>query len=123
MAIADDRQHLPPRAFLAFGDQPRQQRAADAAPAHSGFHVDRFLEGIAIGRARAIESGVAVADDSPAPQRDQPGQPVIAHGLDPFTHFVNGGGDLFEGGAAIKHVPDIQRGDGVRIVGQRFTNF
>ena len=123
MAIADDRQHLPPRAFLALSDQPGQQRAADAASAHSGFHVYRFLEGVAIGRTRAIEGGIAVAHDSSAPQRYQPRQPVVAHGLDPFTHFVNGGGDLFEGGAAIKHVPDIQRGDGVRIVGQRFANF
>lgn len=121
MAIADDRQHLPPWAFLAFGDQPRQQRAADAATAHSGFHVDRFFEGVAIGRARAIESGVAVADDSPAPQRYQRGSPLSRTVW--IRLRISSTVGIFEGGAAIEHVPDIQRGDGVRIVGQRFTNF
>jgi hypothetical protein len=31
-------------------------------------------------------------------------------------------GNLFKGGASIKHVPDIQRGDGVRVIGQRFAD-
>ena len=124
MAITDDRQHLPPPGPFSHSAISRDSSALPiAAPRPSRIPRDRFLKRVTIGRTRPIEGGVAVADDGAAPQRHQPGQPVIADGFDPFTHFVNGRGDLFKGSAAIEHVPDIQRGDGVRIVGQRFTNF
>ena len=34
--IADHRDHLPEAARLGFGDQPLEQRAADAAPLRAG---------------------------------------------------------------------------------------
>ena len=96
MAVADNRQHLPPRPLFTLRDEARQQRAADAAPAHAGLDVNRLLQRIAIGRARAVKGGVAVADNGAPPQRDQPRKPVIAHAFNSLAHFVDGRRDLFK---------------------------
>ena len=122
MPVADNRQHLPPRALFALCNQLREQGAADAAPAHAGLDINRLFKRVAIGGAGTVKRRVAVADDGAAPQRHQPGQPVVTHGFDALAHFIDGRGNIFKGGASVQHVPDVQRRDGVRVIGQGFAD-
>ena len=54
--------HLPEAAALAFLDQAREERPADAAAMRGGVDIDRILDGVAIGRSRAVGAGVGVAE-------------------------------------------------------------
>jgi hypothetical protein len=59
--VADHRHHLPEAAALAFLDQAREERPADAAAMRGGVDIDRVLDGVAVGRARPIGARIGVA--------------------------------------------------------------
>src|SRR5678815_4624663 len=73
-AVADHRDDLPVAETLATADELSEQQLADALALHPGPHVDRILQAVAVGRARAVQGTVAVARDVVAVLRDDPRQ-------------------------------------------------
>ncbi|MNT29473.1 hypothetical protein D3C72_1652130 [compost metagenome] len=116
MPVTHHRNHLSPVALFAAFNQGIHQRAAKTASSGAGIDIDRLFKRIAIGRASAIQRGIAVTHHHTTIKRHQPGQPLggdIAHAL---AHFINSGRDFFKRGATVQHMPGIDGGNRVDIV-------
>ena len=70
-AVADHGDHQAIIALLTFGNEPIDERAADAAALRVRRDVDRILHGVAIGRPRAVRARIRIAHDGAADLRHE----------------------------------------------------
>ncbi len=84
-----------------------QQFAADAVAREAVADIDRILDRVAIGRPRAVERGVAVADDAPVHLGHEIGKAELQHGIAAPDHLRDGGSGFLEAGNAVQHMVGV----------------
>src|SRR5690349_19969935 len=97
-AVADDRAHLTPGAFLAVLDELAQERPADAFARRMAVDIDGILDGEAIGRARPVGPGIGIADDPILPLGDDIGEGLAPEAEEAGPHVVDAGRGFLERG-------------------------
>src|SRR5262245_31198253 len=110
-AVADHGDDLPVAEVRAAPDQLVEQPLADAAAGHVVPDVDRVLERVAVGAARAVRRAVTVAGDVDAVFSDQVGQAAPADLAEAALELFHRGRLLLEGREAVPHVVRVDRVD------------
>ena len=110
--VADDCDHLAKPALLRLGDEPVEQRPADAAAMQRRRHVDRILDAEAIGRTRPVGARIGIAGERAVGLGHQIGEACVDQRLLPPRHLGRVGRLELERGGAVAHRVIVDRRDG-----------
>ena len=121
-AVADHRDHLAVALALAGLDQHGEQAPPEAAPDHVRVHVDRILDGVPVGGARAHVGCVGEAGDVPVGLDHQKRQVLGAAGFVAFGHGREVGRHLVERARSVQDVRRIDVAHRRQVIAQGRTH-
>lgn len=116
-AVADNRDHLPKSACLAFRDQPPHECCSQTTPEMFGMNIYGVLDGKPVRGAKLEWRGIGVSGNHPVTEfgdnpRKSAAQKFCHAGLD----FAWCGSGLFKGAARRQHVMRINLRNCLRII-------